>query len=119
MHRLIDKIVLLDKADVFLEESSLADMQRNTLVSGKLLGVSTSYFHQFSLLTNISVFACTRVLRRSVIPISRYFVRNSKHTVGILILTSNRVGTFDEAFNSRIQLSLHYENLTCSQRRTI
>ena len=35
---------------------------------------------------------------------------------GILILTSNRVGTFDEAFKSRIQLSLHYENLTKSQR---
>ena len=30
---------------------------------------------------------------------------------GILILTSNRVGTFDEAFKSRIQLALHYPNV--------
>ena len=38
---------------------------------------------------------------------------------GILILTSNRVGTVDEAFKSRIQLVLHYDNLTESQRRKI
>jgi len=38
---------------------------------------------------------------------------------GILILTSNRVGTFDEAFKSRIQLALHYENLTQQQRSKI
>lgn len=39
--------------------------------------------------------------------------------VGILILTSNRVGTFDEAFKSRIQLSLHYRKLDVGQRRKI
>jgi hypothetical protein len=41
------------------------------------------------------------------------------HWAGILILTSNRVGTFDEAFKSRIQLALHYENLKEWQRRSI
>ncbi|KAF1843475.1 uncharacterized protein K460DRAFT_407828 [Cucurbitaria berberidis CBS 394.84] len=35
---------------------------------------------------------------------------------GILILTSNRVGTFDEAFKSRISLALLYPNFTKSQR---
>ena len=34
-------------------------------------------------------------------------------------MTSNRVGTFDEAFKSRIQVALHYEDLTTSARRTI
>lgn len=38
---------------------------------------------------------------------------------GILILTSNRVGLSDEAFNSRIQLALHYEPLRKSQRKQI
>jgi SpoVK/Ycf46/Vps4 family AAA+-type ATPase len=38
---------------------------------------------------------------------------------GILILTSNRVGTFDEAFKSRIQLALHYQNLDSWQRSQI
>lgn len=47
------------------------------------------------------------------------FLRLLEYYDGILILTSNRVGTFDEAFKSRIQLALHYENLTASQRRNI
>lgn len=38
---------------------------------------------------------------------------------GILILTSNRVGIFDEAFKSRIQLSLRYKNLDQDQRLQI
>lgn len=38
---------------------------------------------------------------------------------GILILTSNRVGTFDQAFKSRIQLALHYQNLSIGQRKKI
>lgn len=36
-----------------------------------------------------------------------------------MILTSNRVGTFDEAFKSRIQLALHYESLQRWQRHSI
>ncbi|PQE06093.1 hypothetical protein CJF30_00005034 [Rutstroemia sp. NJR-2017a BBW] len=64
-------VVLLDEADVFLEQRTLQDLQRNALVSG------------------------------------------------ILLLTSNRVGTFDEAFKSRIQLALRYENLTENQRRKV
>ena len=35
------------------------------------------------------------------------------------MLTSNRVGTFDEAFKSRIQVALHYQALTRSSRRKI
>jgi hypothetical protein len=38
---------------------------------------------------------------------------------GILILTSNRVGTFDEAFKSRIQLNLRYKDLDKHQRLKI
>jgi len=38
---------------------------------------------------------------------------------GILILTSNRVGTFDKAFKSRIQVSLHYEDHTATARKAI
>jgi len=47
------------------------------------------------------------------------FLRELEYHDGILILTSNRVGTFDEAFKSRIQLALHYDNLGPSQRRKI
>lgn len=39
------------------------------------------------------------------------FLRVLEYYDGILILTTNRIGTFDEAFKSRVQLALHYPNL--------
>ncbi|PTB38395.1 hypothetical protein M441DRAFT_146680 [Trichoderma asperellum CBS 433.97] len=74
-------VVLLDEAEVFLEQRSLNELARNALVS--------------------------------------VFLRALEYYDGILILTTNRVGTFDEAFKSRIQLALHYEPLSQSQRAQI
>jgi SpoVK/Ycf46/Vps4 family AAA+-type ATPase len=74
-------VVLLDEADVFLEERTQQDLKRNALVSGLL-----------------------RVL---------------EYYSGILVLTSNRIGTFDEAFKSRVQLTLHYPTLDKPSRRRI
>ncbi|KAK7960495.1 hypothetical protein PG988_011709 [Apiospora saccharicola] len=74
-------VVLLDEADVFLEQRSLEDLHRNALVS--------------------------------------VFLRVLEYYDGILVLTSNRVGTFDEAFKSRIQLAVHYASLTVHQRTEI
>ena len=74
-------VVLLDEADVLLEERGQADFQRNALVS--------------------------------------VFLHVLEYNFGIMILASNHVGTFDEAFTSRIQLALHYENLTVAQPRKI
>ncbi|GAW18962.1 hypothetical protein ANO14919_084460 [Xylariales sp. No.14919] len=71
-------VVLLDEAEVFLEQRSLEDLERNALVS--------------------------------------VFLRVLEYYEGILILTTNRVGTFDEAFKSRIQLALHYPALGPYQR---
>jgi SpoVK/Ycf46/Vps4 family AAA+-type ATPase len=65
-----DCVVLLDEADVFLEERQVTDLARNALVS--------------------------------------VFLRVLEYYNGILVLTSNRVGTFDEAFKSRVQLAVHY-----------
>lgn len=47
------------------------------------------------------------------------FLRVLEYYDGILILTSNRVGTFDEAFKSRIQVALYYKALTRSSRKKI
>ncbi|KAI1125818.1 AAA family ATPase [Nemania abortiva] len=74
-------VVLIDEAEVFLEQRSLDNLERNALVS--------------------------------------VFLRVLEYYEGILILTSNRVGTFDEAFKSRILLSLHYDNLSLGQRTKI
>lgn len=74
-------VVLLDEADVFLEERDIRDLNRNALVS--------------------------------------VFLRILEYYQGILILTSNRVGTFDEAFKSRIQLALHYQKHGKPERQKI
>lgn len=47
------------------------------------------------------------------------FLRILEYYDGILILTSNRVGMFDEAFKSRIQVALYYENLNRSTRKKV
>lgn len=47
------------------------------------------------------------------------FLRTLERYDGILILTSNRVGTFDEAIKSRIQLALHYPPLDAPSRLKI
>ncbi|GAB1312745.1 hypothetical protein MFIFM68171_02955 [Madurella fahalii] len=44
------------------------------------------------------------------------FLRVLEYYEGILILTSNRVGIFDEAFKSRVQLALHYPPLNEEDR---
>jgi len=74
-------VVLLDEADVFLEERTHQDLQRNALVS--------------------------------------VFLRVIEYYDGILVLTSNRIGTFDEAFKSRVQLIVHYPKLGKGERRRI
>lgn len=74
-------VVLLDEADVFLEERTPTDLQRNALVS--------------------------------------VFLRTLEYFEGVLVLTSNRVGTFDEAFKSRVQLAIHYPPLNSDDRYEI
>jgi len=47
------------------------------------------------------------------------FLRILEYYDGILILTSNRVEMFDEAFKSRIQVALHYESKPiCTEKDT-
>ncbi|KAF2404108.1 P-loop containing nucleoside triphosphate hydrolase protein [Trichodelitschia bisporula] len=74
-------ILLLDEADVFLEQRSLHELERNKLVS--------------------------------------IFLRVLEYYEGIMFLTTNRVNTFDAAFQSRIHISLDYPELSIESRRTV
>lgn len=47
------------------------------------------------------------------------FLRLTEYYQGILFLTTNRVATFDEAFQSRIHMGIRYENLTIKARKKI
>ncbi|KAI0786664.1 P-loop containing nucleoside triphosphate hydrolase protein [Abortiporus biennis] len=74
-------VVLIDEADVFMEERTLAFLERNAMVA--------------------------------------VFLRHLEYFRGILFLTTNRVKVFDEAFQSRIHVSLRYHDLTSEARRKI
>lgn len=74
-------ILLLDEADVFLEERSLHEIERNKLVS--------------------------------------IFLRVLEYYEGIMFLTTNRVQTFDAAFQSRIHISLDYPELSIESRKQV
>ncbi|ROW14745.1 hypothetical protein VPNG_03682 [Cytospora leucostoma] len=74
-------LVLIDEADVYLEERHTQDLERNGLVS--------------------------------------VFLRALEYYRGVLFLTTNRVGSFDPAFASRIHVALHYKRLTDSSRARI
>ena len=74
-------VLLLDEADVFLEQRSLHELERNKLVS--------------------------------------IFLRVLEYYEGTMFLTTNRVQTFDPAFQSRIHISLDYPGLTLDSRKTV
>ncbi|KAJ7140767.1 P-loop containing nucleoside triphosphate hydrolase protein [Mycena epipterygia] len=76
-----DAIVLIDEADVFLQERGTADVERNAMVA--------------------------------------VFLRQLEYFQGILFLTTNRVKQFDPAFQSRIHLSLHYSDLSPSEKEQL
>jgi AAA+ superfamily predicted ATPase len=46
-------------------------------------------------------------------------LRTLEYFSGILFLTTNRVGAFDEAFRSRIHMAISYNTLTQESRRQI
>lgn len=83
-------ILLLDEADVFLAARSPTDFTRNGLVAGMIP----------QLLRSLAYTDYTLV-----------FLRVLEYYAGILFLTTNRVGDFDEAFASRIHISLYYPPL--------
>ncbi|MCJ1268209.1 hypothetical protein MMC22_008095 [Lobaria immixta] len=74
-------VLLLDEADVFLQERNYQDLTRNAIVS--------------------------------------IFLRTLEYFDGILFLTTNRIGQFDEAFRSRLHLTLHLPNLNPSNQHRI
>ncbi|KAF9771502.1 hypothetical protein IL306_010857 [Fusarium sp. DS 682] len=91
-------ILLIDEADVFLEARQTENFDRNSLVAGMS---RTPFLKVISTFNNVNL-------------ITIVFLRTLEYYSGILFLTTNRVGTFDEAFTSRIHMSLYYPPLSKS-----
>ncbi|KAF7358510.1 p-loop containing nucleoside triphosphate hydrolase protein [Mycena venus] len=86
-------VLLIDEADVFLEERSTSDVQRNAMVAVFLRQLEyVLHDHTFIPIDSES-------------SLHRYFQ-------GLLFLTTNRIKNVDLAFHSRIHLSLHYTHLS-------
>jgi len=73
--------VLIDEAEVYLEQRQSKDLARNALVTA--------------------------------------FLRTMEYFPGLLFLTTNGIGLFDEAIMSRIHLAIRYKKPTDDQRREI
>lgn len=58
----------------------------------------------------------TDIIRNAIVSI---FLRQLEYYQGILILTTNRANTLDEAFQSRIHLCYNYPNLSHAARKSI
>lgn len=91
-----DAVLLLDEADVVLEKRSFEDVKRNAIVSGK-----TAHHHN---------------LADTDHPV---FLRMLEYYQGIIFLTTNRLGTMDIAFQSRISIAIKYQTLDTEMRRNI
>ncbi|KAH6986498.1 hypothetical protein BKA56DRAFT_480126 [Ilyonectria sp. MPI-CAGE-AT-0026] len=77
-------VLLLDEADVFLSAREKGDIRQNSLR-----------------------FAASCLFANSLL----VFLRVLEYYSGILILTTNRVGSFDEAIKSRVHCALYYPPL--------
>lgn len=90
-------VLLLDEADVFLEQRDFSNLARNKIVSSKF---SSRQIHRDQLIRIV-------------------FLRTLEYYKGVLFLTTNRVSTLDQAFESRIHLKLHYPDLNVAARKVI
>lgn len=50
---------------------------------------------------------------------STVFLRVLEYYEGIIFLTTNRIGVFDQAFKSRVHLAIYYPKLSRTSRKTL
>lgn len=89
-------IVLVDEADVFMQERAIQDLDRNALVSSQSQ-------------SPIKPTAGDPLANRIVRPTA--FLRILEYFEGTMFLTTNRAETLDSAFHSRIHVSISYPSL--------
>ena len=97
-------ILLIDECDVFLEQRTTSDLERNKLVSGE---------------TNCSVRLRDTPITKNANLLNLVFLRLLEYYKGVMFLTTNRVSTFDAAFQSRIHLTIDYPKLDFQSRLRI
>ena len=89
-----------DEADVFLgsRRTDKGELNRNSLVTAKLQKCTSSFALSSPLLL---------------------FLRIFEYSDDILILTTNRIKSFDIAVQSRVHLAVRYQGLSLDQRKEL
>lgn len=104
-------LLLLDEADVYLEQRKPRSLVHNGLVSGKR-PYSLVFMNAF----------LKKILKegpRYLIITRLVFLRMLEYYHGIIFLTTNRISAFDRAFVSRIHIAIHYPSLSLPVRREL
>lgn len=108
---------------MFYTDCSLGDIGQTAEQVQWNLEQSLNLAHRWGcvmLLDEADVFLAARdkrdLQRNAIVSV---FLRVLEYYSGILFLTTNKVGTFDEAFKSRIHLTLYYDKLDADQTRKI
>lgn len=119
-------VLLLDEADVFLEQRSAHDLERNKLVSSQyfsssafLLDLPHSFFFPLLYVANDNPDGLIKSGPTCSQRNKTVFLRILEYYEGILFLTTNRVENIDAAFQSRIHISMEYQELSASSRRRV
>jgi AAA+ superfamily predicted ATPase len=102
-------VLLIDEADVFVANRTIEDLHRSSLVA--------------SMPNNLSeIEICGLVSKTARSMLANYhlgFLHALEFYDGLLFLTTNRVGTFDDAITSRVHIQMFYPDLNAEQRHTV
>ena len=99
-----DAVVLIHEAEIYLEKRMITDYNGNRLVRGE---TDSRY----------KLAAAGSPLLTSVLSVA--FYRSMDDFRGLLMLSANRLGRFDDAVISRIHMVIPYENLGLVEARRI
>ena len=102
-------VLLIDEADVFVANRTIEDLHRSSLVASMPNNLS-----------EIEICGLVSKTARSMLANCRSgFLHALEFYDGLLFLTTNRVGTFDDAITSRVHIQMFYPDLNAEQRHTV
>lgn len=110
-------LLLLDEADIYLEQRKSKNLVHNGIVSGKVPFLLRTWIDERHLVHERPFMLQPTV--HTTADAAKVFLRMIEYYHGILFLTTNRIESFDRAFISRIHLSIYYPPLTQSSRRQL
>lgn len=100
-------VVLLDEADVLMSRRTVEDLRRNSIVAGMFKRAPHPLPRP------------RRDFQEGMLIVTVVFLRLLEYYKGLLFLTTNRHDDFDEAFWSRIHVTIQYKELTAAWKTNI